>query len=132
MEQIWNSSMNVRILFSSFMYQSTRQFGFPLTLKRTWMYALIISNRRLAMSLTFVKTLAVTSTVCHVLLCIAMLTLYIKCPTCPRTKGTLQKRCTFALPYPHHVKGLGACLNRLVHYNNWERTYLSRKLMFEI
>ena len=64
------------------------------------MYALIISNKRTARSLTFVKTMPVTSTVCHVLLCIAMLTFYIKCPTYPHTKGTLKNHSKFALPYP--------------------------------
>ena len=62
---------------------------FPLTFKRTWIYALVISNKRTAG--TFVKTMAVFSTVYHVLLYTAILPLYINCPTFTDTKRTCKK-----------------------------------------
>ena len=45
--------------------------GFPLTLKMTLIYALVISNKRTLVTLTCVKTMAV-SPACHVLLCTVM------------------------------------------------------------
>ena len=54
--------------------------GSPLTLKRTWIYALLISNRRTAGTLTFVKTIAVFSTVCHVLLYTAIFAFVYQMP----------------------------------------------------
>ena len=61
--------------------------GSPLTLKWTWIYALVISNQRTAGTLTFGKAMAVFSTVCHVLLYTAIFAFV----HFPRTKGTMQK-----------------------------------------
>ena len=54
--------------------------GSPLTLKRTWIYALIISYRRTAGTLTFVKTMAIFSTVCLVLLYTSIFALVYQMP----------------------------------------------------
>ena len=112
MEQTWNSSMNVRIMIWSFMYR-TRQFVSPLTLKRTWIYPLIISNRRTEWTLTFVKTMAVFSTVCRVLLYTAIFAFLYQIPSIfPVLRGQCikLKHGLFARLYPRHVRGLGAWL----------------------
>ena len=113
--------------------------GSPLSLKRTWIYALVISNRRTAGTLTFVKTMAVFSTVCHALLYTAIFAfafvLYIKCRTFPYTKGTMQKVKTWyicpAIPPP--CQGIGCVIK-----THWyilligRELTCSRKLMLEI
>ena len=87
--------------------------GSPLTLKRTWIYALVISNKRTAGTLTFGKAMAVFSTVCHVLLYTAIFAFV----HFPPTKGTMQKVKIWYIcsaipppPPPTHVRGLDAWL----------------------
>ena len=87
--------------------------GSPLTLRRTWIYALVISNWKTAGTLTFVKTMAVFSTVCHVLLNTTIFDLVYQMPhIIPKLRGQCKniKHGTFARLYPHHVRGLGAWL----------------------
>ena len=87
--------------------------GSPFTLKQTWTYALVISNRRTAGTLTFVKTMAVFSTVCMFYYILPYLPLYIKCHTFPNTKGTMQKVKSWyiclAIPLP--CQGIGCVVN---------------------
>ena len=61
--------------------------GFSLTLKRTWIYALVISNKRTAGTLTW--QLSPPSVMFYFIL--PYLLLYIFCPTFTHTKGTMQK-----------------------------------------
>ena len=87
--------------------------GSPLTLKWTWIYALVISNQRTAGTLTFVKTMAVFSTVCHVLLYTAIFAFVYQMPhISPSLRGQCKKfkYGTFARLYPRHVRGLGTWL----------------------
>ena len=87
--------------------------GSPFTLKRTRIYALVISNRSTVGTLTFVKTIAVFSTIYHVLLYTAIFAfVYQMLHVFPTLRGQCKKskHGTFAQIYPCHVGGLGACL----------------------
>ena len=91
--------------------------GSPLSLKRTWIYALVISNWRTAGTLTFVKTMAVFSTVCHFFIlychiCLCLCIVYQMQHIFPTLRGQCKKlkHGTFARLYPCHVKGSGAWL----------------------
>ena len=62
---------------------------------------------------TFVKTMAVFSTICHVLLYTAIFAfVYQMQHIFPALRGQCKKlkHGTFAQLYPHHVRGLGAWL----------------------
>ena len=101
--------------------------GSPLTLKRTWIYALVISNQRTAGTLTFVKTMAVFSTVCHVLLYTAIFAFVYQMPhISPSLRGQCKKfkYGTFARLYPRHVRGLGMWLKLTgILYLLWESSH---------
>ena len=65
-------------------------------------------------TLTFVKTMAVFSTVCHVLLDTAIFAfVYLMPHIFPILRGQCKKlkHGTFAQLYPRHVRGLGAWFN---------------------
>ena len=84
-----------------------------MTLKRTRIYALHISNWTTAGTLTFVKTMAVFSNVCHVLLCTAMFAFVYQMQhifPALREQCKKLKHGTFAQFNPRHVMGLGAWL----------------------
>ena len=83
MERTWNSSIYLHILLWWFIYQTTREFGFSLTLKKTWIYALVISNKSLTWQISR------PSVMFYFIL--PYLTLYINCPTFTHTKGKMQK-----------------------------------------
>ena len=88
------------------------------------MYVLVISNKRTAGTLTFVKTMAVFSAVCHVLLCTSMLAFAYQMPT----KGTMQKvtqHIWLTLTRPCQVAG---CVVK----TDWYIILIGRKLMLEI
>ena len=77
------------------------------------MYALVISNRRTAGTLTFVKTMAVFSTLCHVLLYTAIIAfVYLMLHIFPTLRGQCKmlKHDTFARLSPRLVKDLDAWL----------------------
>ena len=78
--------------------------------------------------MNFAKTMAVFSTVCHVLLyTVTFAFLY------PHMLQALSKRCkrlkpgTFAQLYPLYVRDWVRALNRLVHYTCLERAHLQLK-----
>ena len=83
MERTWNSSINVHILCTKLL----GNLCFPLTLKRTWIYALVISNKRT--SETLIWQFSRPSVMFYFIL--PYLPLYINCPTFTHTKGTMQK-----------------------------------------
>ena len=114
------------------MYRTIRQFGSPLTLKRTRIYPLIISNQRTAWTLTFVKTMAVFSTVCHVLLYTAIFAFVYQIPSifpALRLQCIKLKHGLFAPP----CQGIGCVVK-----TDWyiiligRELTCSRKLMLEI
>ena len=103
--------------------------GPPLTLKRTWIYALVISSLRISGTLTFVKTIAVSSTVRHVLLYTAIFAfVYQMPPIFPALRGQCKKLIysIFARLYPCHVRGIG-CMVKTDWYTYWERAHLQQK-----
>ena len=109
--------------------------GSPLTLKRTWIYALVISNRRTAGTLTYVKIMAVFSTVCHVLLYTVIFAFVYIMPNIFRAlrgQWKMLKHGTFARLSPSHVRGFGAWLNPTGILNLLGELTCSRKLMLEI
>ena len=111
--------------------------GSPLTIKRTWIYALVISNQRTAGTLTFVKTMAVFSTVCHVLLYTAIFAFVYQTPHILPTlrEGTMQKvKIWYICPViPQPCQGIGCVVK-----TDWyiiligRELTCSRKLMLEI
>ena len=79
----------------------------------TRIYALDISNKRTADTLTFVKTIAVFYTVCHVLLYTAMFAFVYQMPySSPAQRGQCKKlkHSMFSRLYPNNFSGLGAWL----------------------
>ena len=81
-------------------------------------------------TLTFVKTMAVFSTVCHVLLYTAIFAfVYQMLHIYPALRGQCKKlkHGTFARLYPHHVRGLGAWLKPAGIFYYWERAHLQQK-----
>ena len=117
------------------MYQTTRQFGFPFTLKRTWIYVLFISNWRTAGPLTFVKPWQFSPPSVMFYFILPYLPLYIKCCTFPHTKGTKQKVKPWyicpAIPLP--CQGIGCVVKTDWHIILIGREpTCSRKLMLEI
>ena len=72
-----------------------------------------LSNGRTAGTLTFVKTVSVFSTYCHVLLYTAIFAFVYQMPHIfPALRGQYKKlkHCTFCRLYPRHVRGLGVWL----------------------
>ena len=113
MERTWNSSMNVLFCFDQSCTELLGNLGSPLTLKRTLIQALLISNPRTARTLRFVKTMAVFSTVGHVLLYTAIFDfVYQMQHIFPTLRGQCKKlkHYTFARFNPHHVRVSGAWL----------------------
>ena len=114
------------VLILSFMYRTIRQFGPPpLTLKRTWIYALVISNQRTAGSFTFVKPWQFSPPsvmfyfILPIWLCISNATHF------PCTNGTMQKVKIWyicpAIPWP--CQGIGC-----VVITDWYIILIGREL----
>ena len=109
--------------------------GSPLSLKRTWIYALVITNRRTAGTLTFVKTIRLScfTLYCHICLCLCIV--HQMPHIFPTLRGQCKKFKTWyicpAIPQP--CQGIGCVIK-----THWyiiligRELTCSRKLMLEI
>ena len=96
----------------------------------TRIYALVISNWRTAGTLTFVKTMAVFATVCHVLLYTAIFAfVYQMLHIFPALREQCKKlkHGTFAGYTPAMSRDWLCGEIRLVYYTYWERAHLQQK-----
>ena len=113
--------------------ETTREFGFPLdmTFKRTRIYALVISFKRTAETLSW--QFSPPSVMFYFIL--PYLPLYINCPTFTHTKGTMQKVKTWficpAISTPYQRIGCVVKTDWYIILIGRELT-CSRKLMLEM